>query len=145
MLEGRIALVTGASRGIGEAIARGFAEHGATVVISSRKQEDLDAVFTATRKAGSEVIRLKGGAGWAVAVAITEVVRSILLDEKRVMCVSSVPGGAYGIGDDVSLSLPTIVGKDGVEGYLNVDLAAEELAGVRHAAEVLKKTYSEIA
>lgn len=109
------------------------------------KQEDLDAVFAATRKAGSEVIRLKGGAGWAVGVAITEVVRAILMDEKRVLCVSSVPGGAYGIGDDVSLSLPTIVGKDGVEGYLNVDLAPNELAGIKHAAEVLKKTYSEIA
>ena len=44
VLEDKIALVTGASRGIGEAIARGFAENGATVVISSRKQEALDPV-----------------------------------------------------------------------------------------------------
>jgi L-lactate dehydrogenase len=109
------------------------------------KQEELDEVFAATKKAGAEVIRLKGGAGWAVGVAITEVVRAILLDEKRVLCVSTVPGGAYGIGDDVSLSLPTIVGKDGVEGYLEVDLAAGEKAGVAKAAEVLKETYSQIA
>jgi L-lactate dehydrogenase len=109
------------------------------------KQEDLDEVFTATRKAGAQVIRLKGGAGWAVGVAITEVVRSILFDEKRVLCASSVPGGAYGIGDDVSLSLPTIIGKHGVEGYLKVDFSDEERAGVAKAAEVLKKTYEEIA
>ena len=43
-LEGKVALVTGASRGIGEAIARAFAERGATVVLSSRKQADLDVV-----------------------------------------------------------------------------------------------------
>ncbi len=42
-LSGRVALVTGASRGIGSAIAAMLAEHGATVVLSSRKQADLDA------------------------------------------------------------------------------------------------------
>ena len=108
------------------------------------KQDDLDAVYAATRKAGAEVIRLKGGAGWAVGVAITEVVRAILLDEKRVLCASTIPGGAYGIGDDVSLSLPTIIGRNGVEGYLDVKLTDEELAGVAKAAEVLKETYAKI-
>src|SRR5580765_5716878 len=42
-LDGRIALVTGASRGIGSAIATALAEQGAQVVLSSRKQADLDA------------------------------------------------------------------------------------------------------
>jgi NAD(P)-dependent dehydrogenase (short-subunit alcohol dehydrogenase family) len=39
-----VAIVTGASRGLGSAIAEGLAEQGATVVLSSRKQEDLDRV-----------------------------------------------------------------------------------------------------
>jgi len=42
-LTGKVALVTGASRGIGSAIAEILAEHGAQVVLSSRKQADLDA------------------------------------------------------------------------------------------------------
>src|SRR5216683_6332921 len=41
-LSGRVAIVTGASRGLGIAIAEGLAEQGATVVLSSRKQADLD-------------------------------------------------------------------------------------------------------
>jgi NAD(P)-dependent dehydrogenase (short-subunit alcohol dehydrogenase family) len=42
-LTGRVAIVTGASRGIGSATAEALAEHGAEVVLSSRKQADLDA------------------------------------------------------------------------------------------------------
>jgi NAD(P)-dependent dehydrogenase (short-subunit alcohol dehydrogenase family) len=43
-LEGRTALVTGASRGIGRAIALGMAEHGADLVLVSRRREGLEAV-----------------------------------------------------------------------------------------------------
>jgi NAD(P)-dependent dehydrogenase (short-subunit alcohol dehydrogenase family) len=43
-LTGRVAIITGSSRGIGKASALALAEHGARVVISSRKQEACDAV-----------------------------------------------------------------------------------------------------
>ena len=51
-LDDKIAIVTGASRGIGEAIARSMAEHGAKLVLASRKQEGLDAVAEAIRADG---------------------------------------------------------------------------------------------
>lgn len=53
-LSGRVALVTGASRGIGEAIAQGLARHGAEVVVSSRKQEGCEAVAAAIVAAGGK-------------------------------------------------------------------------------------------
>lgn len=55
-LAGKVAIVTGASKGIGESIARGLAEHGAKVVICSRKQEAVDAVAEQLKAAGHEVL-----------------------------------------------------------------------------------------
>jgi NAD(P)-dependent dehydrogenase (short-subunit alcohol dehydrogenase family) len=51
-LTGRIALVTGASRGIGEAIAKLLAEQGAHVIVSSRKLEDCESVAAGIRASG---------------------------------------------------------------------------------------------
>ncbi|MEJ2004723.1 MAG: glucose 1-dehydrogenase [Cyclobacteriaceae bacterium] len=53
-LDNRVAIVTGSSKGIGESIARGLAEHGASVIISSRKQEAVDAVVEQFRSDGLE-------------------------------------------------------------------------------------------
>lgn len=55
-LEGKVAIVTGASKGIGEAMARGLAEHGAKVVVSSRKQEAVEEVAAAYKKDGLDAI-----------------------------------------------------------------------------------------
>ncbi|PRX92205.1 SDR family oxidoreductase [Paraburkholderia sp. BL25I1N1] len=52
-LTGRIALVTGASRGIGEAIAALLAEQGAHVIVSSRKVEDCESVAARIRVSGA--------------------------------------------------------------------------------------------
>lgn len=58
-LTGKVAIITGASKGIGEAMARGMAEFGATVVVSSRKQEAVDAVAKQFKSEGLSAIGIE--------------------------------------------------------------------------------------
>ena len=62
-LDNKVAIVTGASKGIGEAMARGLAEFGAKVVISSRKREAVDAVAESFQNDGLEAIAIAANMG----------------------------------------------------------------------------------
>ncbi len=64
-LDGKVCIVTGASKGIGAAIARGFAQSGAKVVVSSRKQEAVDQVAQELVAAGHEAVGVAAHAGKA--------------------------------------------------------------------------------
>ncbi|WP_029923214.1 SDR family oxidoreductase [Nevskia soli] len=67
-LSGRVALITGASRGIGEATARLLAEQGAHVIVSSRKQEDLDKVAASITAAGGKATAIAAHQGESAAL-----------------------------------------------------------------------------
>jgi len=62
-LEGKVALITGASRGIGRATAIGFAEAGADVVVSSRKLPDLEKVAEEIREKGRKAMPIAAHMG----------------------------------------------------------------------------------
>lgn len=96
-------------------------------------------LFTRTRGSGAEVIKRKGGAGFAVGIAIRDVIDSIALDQRRVLPVSSVQSGCYGIRD-VALSVPTLVGRGGVMDRLEIDLWPKEMQGMRSSGAALRKT-----
>lgn len=101
-------------------------------------------VFEFTRKSGAEVIRLKGGAGRAVGISIKAVVEAIALDSHAVLPVSSVQSGKLGISD-ISLSLPTVVGRHGVVEVIEPVVSAEEKELLHKSAASLKEIWAMIS
>jgi len=98
--------------------------------------------FAATRTAGAECLRLKGGAGYAVGLAVRQVVEAVLGDTGTVLPVSTVHlGDEYG---DVAFSLPTRIGRRGVLELVKAGLAEDEHAAVRASAKVLKDTIASL-
>ena len=96
-------------------------------------------LFTRTRGSGAEVIKRKGGAGFAVGIAIQDVIESIALDRRRVLPVSSVQSGCYGVRD-VALSVPTVIGRQGVLDRQEIELWPKEMQGMRASGAALRKT-----
>lgn len=96
-------------------------------------------IFTRTKGSGAEVIGKKGGAGFAVGIAIRDVIESILLDSRKILPVSTVQSGSYGIRD-VALSVPTIVGSSGALERIELELWPKEMQGLRNSAAALRPT-----
>ena len=96
-------------------------------------------LFTRTKGSGAEVISRKGGAGFAVGIAIRDVIESIILDQRCILPVSTVQSGCYGIRD-VALSVPTIVGSCGAVDRLEIDLWPKEVQGLKNSGNALRPT-----
>jgi L-lactate dehydrogenase len=102
-----------------------------------------NAVFERTKGSGAEVIKKKGGAGWAVGIAIRDVVHAVLLNKKALLPVSSLVQGAYDVRD-ICLSVPSLVGRDGIENQLEIKLWPKELMGLQSSARALKDTLAKV-
>jgi L-lactate dehydrogenase len=102
-----------------------------------------NAVFECTKGSGAEVIKRKGGAGWAVAVAIRDVIHTVLLDKQSLLPVSSLVNGAYGLSG-ICLSVPSVLGRTGVARHVEMKLWPKELMGLQQSARALKDTLSKV-
>src|SRR5271165_3430212 len=94
-------------------------------------------VFEETKTAGAQLIKLKGGSGFGVGLSIREVVHALILDSRRILPVSTLQQGMYGVRD-VCLSVPTVVGCGGVRQQIDLELTAKERLGIQQSAKVLR-------
>jgi L-lactate dehydrogenase len=102
-----------------------------------------NAVFERTKGSGAEVIKRKGGAGWAVGIAIREVVHAVLLNKKSLLPVSSLVQGAYEIRD-VCVSVPSVVGRLGIEAHKEIKIWPKEQMALQQSARTLKETFAKV-
>jgi L-lactate dehydrogenase len=93
-------------------------------------------VFEETKTAGATMIKLKGGSGMAVGLSIRELVEALVLDRRRVLPVSTLQQGLYGVRD-VCLSVPTVVGCGGARQQIELPLTTKERLGIQQSARVL--------
>jgi len=100
-------------------------------------------LFDRTKGSGAEVIRRKGGAGWAVGLTIAEVIHCIAHDKRQLLPVSSLQQGKYGLRD-IAISVPTIVGRAGVTEQVEVPLWPKEQQALQSSARALQEIWSKV-
>lgn len=104
---------------------------------------DKDEIESYIRTSGGKIIARKGATFYAIAVSVSDIIRTLLNGSDSVLCVSSMMHGEFGI-EDVCLSIPTIVNGKGIKGTLLPMLTPEEEDKLRHSASVLKEVIAQI-
>jgi gluconate 5-dehydrogenase len=95
-LSGKVALVTGGSRGIGFQMAEALGEMGCKLAISARKQNELDAASAALRKANIEVLTIANDLGAATADAAASLVAAVLDRDGKIDILVNNAGTVWG-------------------------------------------------
>ncbi|HEY2857703.1 MAG TPA: L-lactate dehydrogenase [Terracidiphilus sp.] len=104
---------------------------------------DKDDIVRNVKDAAYQVIQGKGATNYAVGLAVTNILESILYDERRVLAVSGQLRGFRGI-EDVCLSLPRIVSCGGIEAPLPIPMTVDEEAGLQASAERIRSVVREL-
>jgi malate dehydrogenase len=108
--------------------------------------DKLNTILERTKVGGGELVKLMGTSAWyAPGSAAAQMVEAIVKDQRRVFPVCIKLEGEYGISD-CYLGVPVVLGKNGIERVIELDLNAEERAllessrkAVREVMEVLDK------
>lgn len=101
-------------------------------------ENELERIAHETRVAGAKIISAKGATYYGIATALVRIVRAILRDEHSVFTVSSLVPESLQLGP-VSLSLPTIISRGGIDRVLSIPLNTSEERSLRASAETLKR------
>lgn len=104
---------------------------------------DKNEIYEDVKNAAYKIIEKKGATYYAIAMGVRRITECILRDENSILTISTHLSGEYGI-EDICLSLPTLVGKDGAGKVLEIPLSSDELAKLTDSARVLKAHAEEI-
>lgn len=102
-----------------------------------RLEEVTKEIAKKVKNSAYEIIDKKQATYFGIAMAVKRICEGILGDEKCITPVSSMMHGEYGI-EDVVLSIPAVIGKNGLETKVPVSLNEQEVSALQESAEVLK-------
>ena len=107
--------------------------------------EEVEAICQRTASGGGEIVKLleKGSAFYAPGSAAAIMAEAILEDRKRVLPCSTYLSGEYGM-DDISIGVPVVLGRNGVERIIELELAEKELDSLQGSGSFYKEQLSEI-
>jgi L-lactate dehydrogenase len=95
------------------------------------------------RGAAYEIIDKKGATYYAIGLATTDIIEALIRDEDTIMTVSTLMQGQYGL-EDVYLSLPCVVNRQGIRNVLELDLTDDEHDKLQKSASVLRGTLDDL-
>ncbi len=97
-------------------------------------EDKLNAIVDRTKVGGGEIVKLLGTSAWyAPGAAAAQMVEAIVRDQKRVFPVCALLNGEYGM-DGIYLGVPVILGKQGIERIIELDLNSDERALLEESA-----------
>ena len=105
--------------------------------LDAEKQQE---VVEATKVGGATLTKLLGTSAWyAPGAAVSEMVKAIALDTKKIFPCSCYLEGEYGL-NDICIGVPAVIGKNGIEKILEIELSDAEKEKLVSSAEAVKKT-----
>ncbi|CAH0204415.1 malate dehydrogenase [Peribacillus sp. Bi134] len=102
-------------------------------------QDRLEAIVARTRTGGGEIVNLlgNGSAYYAPAASLVEMAEAILKDQRRVLPSIAYLEGEYGF-EGIYLGVPTVLGANGIEQIIELDLTEDEKAALSKSVESVK-------
>ncbi|XP_012369558.2 L-lactate dehydrogenase A-like 6B [Octodon degus] len=91
-----------------------------------------------------EIIKRKGYTSWAIGLSVADLAESILKNLRRVHPVSTIIKGLHGIEKEVFLSVPCVLGENGITDLIKIKLTPEEEAHLKKSAETLWEIQKEL-
>jgi malate dehydrogenase len=105
---------------------------------------DVEGIIEKVKTAGSYVINKKGATEYGPAFAVSNIVKTILNDEKRILTLTTYLDGEIDDVNDVCLGVPVKLGINGVERIIGIKMSNDELESFKLAAKVVKRSTHEI-
>lgn len=107
-----------------------------------RHKEAMEEIADTVKNSAYEIIEKKQSTYYGIAMSVKRICEAIIRDEESILPVSVTLHGNFGI-DGVSLSVPAVVGKSGVETLVPIKLSVDELVKLQESAATLKEIYKE--